>query len=539
MEYSNDEYSLLVVDDEELIRNAVTTIIDWRSLGFSAIYEAEDGEDALKICRSEKIDLVLTDIVMPFMDGMELSRIIKEEFPEIHIVILTGHEEFEYAKQSINYGVKNYILKPIGAESLYREMETICSSLNIESRQKRYVAKMRSQLHESLPLLREKFLYSLVCTSYHMGKDNEQRIQALEIPLYSKKYMVGIIEADVSSVEEKDMELFLFAIKNICLDTVGNQHCVFEDNNRTAVVFNLDRYGEAYHNIVYDTMEVILKAIEIALKIQSAGAIGAEADKIGGLHQSYCQANTALECRYFLGYDRIYDIHDLDYMGNVFLYPTDEIKQFIYSMKFQGSQEMADAMKMIELLCLGNQNLSIYNIKMIFFELLNAIIKELSAVKMAQELLWQQGISLYKTMDSLQTVRQLSAGILNFANQVAEALHLVQSNSSLELIHAAKKYLDQHYMQADLSLHMAAEHVGISTGYLSGLFKKETGTNFIEYLTNVRMEHAMELMQRTDKKNYEIAEETGFSNPHYFSISFKKYSGMSPSEFRSRKDHKR
>ena len=115
-------YTLLIADDEPLIRNGVKKIIDWESLGFSEIFLAEDGQEALDIIRKNHVDLVLTDIAMPFMDGLELSEILSKEFPDIHVVILTGHEDFEYAQKSVGLGVKNYILKPIGAESLYKKM---------------------------------------------------------------------------------------------------------------------------------------------------------------------------------------------------------------------------------------------------------------------------------------------------------------------------------------------------------------------------------------------------------------------------------
>jgi len=525
-------YSLLIVDDEALIRSAIAGIIDWQSLGFSDIYEAEDGNEALSVCRMQKIDLVLTDIVMPFMDGLELSRILKREFPEIHIVILTGHEDFEYAKQSIHYGVKNYILKPIGAKSLYKEMEEICQSLHMDKTQKQYISRMKRRLHESIPALREKFLYSLVCTSWHYQRENEQRIQMLEIPLHSKQYIVGIVEADMSSVETEDMELFLFIVKNICFDTVGNQHYAFDDNYRTVIIYSLDQYGDDWYNIVYDTMEVIIKAIQNTLKIQSVGALGSAVGEIKDLHQSYREADTALECRYRLGYDQVFDISDLDYVEKVFLYPDEEIKQFIYSMKFLTPEEIKVSMERINQICMHNRALSITNIKMIFFELLNAIFKELSAIADVKQELWEQGLALYQSMSRKYTIKQFKKGLLAFAFQVSEVLQEVQSSSSQKLVHSAQEFINQNYMNTELSLSVVAEHVGVSTGYLSGLFKRETNMHFVEYLTHLRMERAMEMICRTDKKNYEIAEETGFSNPHYFSISFKKYSGMSPSEYR-------
>ncbi|HIU76200.1 MAG TPA: helix-turn-helix transcriptional regulator [Candidatus Pelethocola excrementipullorum] len=172
---------------------------------------------------------------------------------------------------------------------------------------------------------------------------------------------------------------------------------------------------------------------------------------------------------------------------------------------------------------------------MIYFELLNSIMKELSGVKNGQKELWRKGLSLYQTMDRMNTINKLSEEILNYAEQVSMSFQAAVNSSSRMLIQKAKDYIEQHYMETELSQNKVADSVGISTGYLSGLFKKETGVNFIEYLTNIRMEHAMELIRNSDKKYYEIAEETGFSNPHYFSISFKKYSKMSPSEYRNRR----
>ena len=157
-------YTLLIADDEPLIRNGVKNIIDWESLGFSEIFLAEDGQEALDIVRSHKVDLVLTDIVMPFMDGLELSKVLSQEFPEIHVVILTGHEDFEYAQQSVNLGVKNYILKPVGAETLYKKMSEICKKLNIENEHKQYISNMRRQLKQSIPALRAQMLNRIVCS---------------------------------------------------------------------------------------------------------------------------------------------------------------------------------------------------------------------------------------------------------------------------------------------------------------------------------------------------------------------------------------
>lgn len=174
-------YTLLIADDEPLIRNGVKKIIDWESLGFSEIFLAEDGQEALDIIRKNHVDLVLTDIVMPFMDGLELTEILSREFPQIHVVILTGHEDFQYAQKSVGLGVKNYILKPIGAESLYKEMKEICEKLHIENSQRQYIQSMKNQLRQSLPVLQEQTLNKIVCSADRNLRLYLERAKSLQL----------------------------------------------------------------------------------------------------------------------------------------------------------------------------------------------------------------------------------------------------------------------------------------------------------------------------------------------------------------------
>lgn len=527
-------YKLLIVDDEELIRSAVSSIIDWNSLGFSAIFQADNGLAALEICRSNKIDLVLTDIAMPFMDGLALSTVLSKEFPEIHIVILTGHEDFEYAKQSIDLGVKNYILKPVGASTLYQKMKEICQKLHIEVTQKEYVSQMKSQLYQSLPIMREKFLYVLVCMQHGLLRDSEERIKALELPLLSGQYMVGVVEADLSKMDNADIELYLFMTKNIVMDVVGNSHCIFDDNNnKIIIVFNTDQFEDDSHRIIYDTLQVAQMTASSVLKINVTCAAGSKVNCLADLNRSYQEAMTALDCRYSLGYNRVYDINDLDFIKKSFFYPVDGIKELIYSVKFLKKQDIEKSMSNISSDLKSSMNLSAANIKMVFVEIVSLLLKELSYQKEVSDGIWNTGFSLYNQLDKMTSIEEAYSRILSFSMTVSEELFMLQANSGQHIIKTVKEYIEKKYMEESISLTSAADSASVSTGYLSALFKKETGINFVEYLTNVRMEKAKNLLTNTDMKTYEIAYSIGFSNPHYFSISFKKYSGMSPSEYRN------
>lgn len=526
-------YTLLIVDDEPLVRNSISTIIDWDSLGFTEIYQAEDGIEALEACRKYKVDLVLTDIVMPFMDGLELSKELGEEFPDIHVVVLTGHEEFEYAKQSVDLGVKNYILKPVGAATLYGKMKEICKKLNIEASQKQYIAEMKLKINQSMPALREKFLYTLACTPNGTPYNLEERIQTLELPLQSKSYLTAIVEVDLTKVEDTDQELFIFTGKNITIDCIGQNHCVFDNNNnKVVIVFCLDEFGDEGKQIAYSTMQVIQKAIYSVLKVPITCALGSVVEVIDELSVSFNEAERALDCMYSLGDNKVYDVSDLDYIEKSFYYPFEGMQRLIYCVKFLTDREIREAVGEIRKILLLSKNLSHANIKMVFIELITSLLKELSSVKQVATSVWNEGFSLYQGLENMQSVPDIICGLQEFAVHVSAELHQQQSNSSQLIIQKTMKYIEEHYGDESISLSSAADHVSVSTGYLSALFKKEGKMNFVEYLTKVRMEKAMELLKNTDKKTYEIAYAIGFANPHYFSISFKKYSGMSPSDYR-------
>ena len=271
-------YTLLIADDEPLIRNGVKKIIDWESLGFSEIFLAEDGQEALDIIRKNHVDLVLTDIAMPFMDGLELSEILSKEFPDIHVVILTGHEDFEYAQKSVGLGVKNYILKPIGAESLYKKMVQICEKLHIENKQRQYVSSMKSQLRQSMPALREQTLNKIVCSE---GRDIRlylERAKSMNINLMEGIFEIGVLDFDLENIPFSDYDLYLFAAKNIARECLGDAHYIFEDGkDRIVILFRATTLDEEIHEVFYDTLCVIQKAIFNTIQLKTTCAVGTPA----------------------------------------------------------------------------------------------------------------------------------------------------------------------------------------------------------------------------------------------------------------------
>ncbi|HHV10940.1 MAG TPA: response regulator [Clostridiales bacterium] len=528
-------YTLLIVDDEELVRNAMSKMIDWESIGLSRILQAEDGQDALNILEKERVDLVITDIAMPFIDGIELSRILYQDYPEIYTVILTGYGEFEYAQKAINYGVKNYILKPVGAATLYEEMKKICIQLNFAVEQKNYISKIRSQLYQSIPELRENALYSLICLQESDKEKCIKRTRSLEINFLCGNYIVCIIEPDFNEINNDEIEVLIFAVKNISRDVIGDTHYIFDDGyDRVLILFQFEESIEDIHSVVYDTMQVIQKTILSTISLEVTCSLGGVVNQPDELNKSFSQAEKAMECKYSLGSKEVYDILDVEHVEKLFYYPAYEITELIYAVKFLTRSDIIKVFDKIKYKIFREKNISVTNLKMISIEIIVSILKELSEIKLLSKETWQHGMNLFQDIQNLQAFEHELQVVLEFAVEASKELQAIQNTNTKSILKKLQDYVEENYSDEGLSLKTAAGYAGVSTGYLCALFKKEAGMNFIKYLTAVRIKKAKALLKTTDKLAYEIAFETGFSNAHYFSTAFKKSVGVSPSEYRER-----
>lgn len=528
-------YKLLIVDDEEFVRESIAKAIDWKKLGFSEVCQAENGLQALEVASKENPDLVLADIKMPFMNGLEFTENLKKVQPDVMVAIMTGYDDFKFAQKGIDLGVISYILKPVGVASLTEKMREIVNELDHRRMEKRHLDKIKSQLQQSLPLLKERFLNMLICTPGDK-RDLEKRAAFLDISLKSGSYAVCIVDPDLSECSIGDVEAYKFAIKNIVSETIGEDKPVFCDNTGNIVLVftlkDLDDSAEMRINVV-ETLSIIKINVNALFHIPLTASIGILVHDYTGLYSSYMEALSALECRYILGKNKIYDIGDLDYHSTAFYYPFDDCSNFIDAVKSANEGDMEKYLANVCAFLKNETGTTSVNIKMVFTEMVTNLLKLLTQLKEINYEDWTAGFSLFHSIQKLRTVDEISTTVLHFAKRVAVNLNNLRMTSSKNLISKVISHVQEKYGEESLSLVTVAEYAAVSAGYLSILFKKETGQNFVDYLTQVRMDKAKVLLRTTDLKSYEVAYRTGFSNSNYFSYAFKKYTGLSPSEYKN------
>ena len=283
-------------------------------------------------------------------------------------------------------------------------------------------------------------------------------------------------------------------------------------------------------------LNILKNNVNYYLKLQLTAAKGSIVNEINSIYMSYNEAISALECKYTLGKNRIYDIRDINYVESSIVYPHDAYVEFMDAVKSARTDLILQASVSIVASLKSRHTISPANIKLVFIDIITSLLKLLAMTKGTSLEVWNKGLSLFSELDRQGTVEELTNATTEFAIKVSVELAASRSKSTSSIVYKVIEYIKDNYQLQDISLFSAANYASVNASYLSTLFKKETDKNFVDYLNRVRIEKAMELLRTTDLKAYEVAYLTGFSNPHYFSILFKKLIGITPSGFKGGTD---
>lgn len=527
-------YKILIVDDEDLVRKAIISKLNWQQIGFDVVEQAEDGEKALEIALSLKPDLVLTDVRMPFMDGLELAEKINTLLPETKVVILSGHDEFEYAHEAIRIGALDYVLKPINAQKLTELLTKITSILDQEKKEKGKLIKIKRQLHQSLPVLKERFFNSLINAPLSK-KEIESNLEFLEIDLLGDTFIVCVAEVDNINTISEETALIHFSVLNIASELIGDRGFCFNDslNRLVSVISKQVVKHEDFEKENYNLLESIRSAIQKYLKVTITIGIGRAIGGLDNIYLSYNDAVMALDCKITMGKNRIYDIKDLGLGETELYFPITKINTLISMIKLDDTEAVLKSLKLLfeDISC--KKNIKSDNIRILMIELINGIQKALIGISNENGHEYNMNYKIYEDINKNETIEEIEATISKFIFEVCQGIFLSRNSRNRMLIEKAKQYINQNYCVEELSQNQVAGIVAVSPGYLSVLFRKETGETFVEYLTKVRMEKAKYLLKTTPMKAYEVAYKVGYSDPHYFSLIFKKNTSYTPSDYKN------
>ena len=545
---------IFLAEDEVVVRETIKRMIPWEELGFELVGEAADGEMALPLLIRQQPDLLITDIKMPFMDGLTLARLAKKEIPGLKVVILSGYDDFNYAKQAIGIGVEDYLLKPITKNALIERLSEIRSRYEHEKTQKEYYEKFHREMQAYEKNSIRDFFEALVRGSMDM-MEVYKRAEKLGLDIVAEAYNVLIFTMncdedfsgqrdEYSSWEAESLEL----LEN------------FFAGHSSAMLFrsNIFSYGvllKGQRETIEENTRACVDEIRKILSRQDGRrewflAVGQSVERLSQIQKSYHTASRAFSQRYLYDENILYydEMETMEHPGgqaetedNAYLQKVDVnalnpaiLQKFLSN----GLQEETENFVKDYFYAIGQEPME----SLVFrnYVILNVRFSVISFIK---------GLGCdTNEMESADTEEVLAESGKNMESAIAYAKKMISQaieirdqnsgNKNRSILKTAVDFIDSHYMDEEISLNTVANVANVSSNHFSALFSQNMGQTFIEYLTSLRMNKAKELLRCTGMRSSEIAGKIGYKDAHYFSYLFKKTQGMTPSDYRKAREER-
>lgn len=528
---------VFLVDDEIIIRESIRSCGIWDHGDFTLVGEASDGEIALSMLQDIKPDILITDIKMPFMDGLELSRQVHQTMPWIHIIILSGYDDFTFAKTAINLGVTDYLLKPVDADELLPALQKTAESIRMEREQEQNIHELRQQEIKNRPLLEEQLLKILLEADAGQQEQTNALVQLrkLHIDMTAHFYMVCLLSPRYTQQRLHEHTQVMAALHRLCLNSGGTIHAT--ETSGLCIVLVMGDSEADVEERGYAFAQTALFEVKRTAGIDASISLGQAVDTLKDIPVSL---QTAQEIDLRIGEmnkeeqekRHIIGVKDVEKNATIPLtdFPTsaslDEQLRFV---ALENVEQMLDCyIDSLGVNALHSKVLSSYLYMQVLLSA-SAIIREKGGNPKAVLPTCVQNESAIIASQSMEELRELLLKIItstvSFREEKTASCYSLTCRRAVQYIHA-------HLSDVALNMRDTAAYVALSNSHFSTVFSQEMGMTFTEYVTNMRMNKAKELLRNTDMLSQDIASQVGYNDRHYFSYLFKKTTGQSPSDYR-------
>ncbi len=538
-------FKVLIVDDEPYIRKGLANIINWKQYDCEVCSEAGDGVEGLEKMQEEQPDIIFVDINMPEINGLTMIRRAKEILPESKFIILTGYREFSYLQEAIKLGAFDYILKPSKIEEISEVLKKAVMELRYVRESEKERQKLKQNFEESIPILKEKLLFDIIHGSPLNSGELEAQLQMYGMDF--SEYVVMIVQMD-GEVKSQDQiyqrQLYQFGIVNTVEDIFSDRYrvnkVVLNTKEVAFIVQPLKGEGQFIQKVnayVEDMQKLIQSCFDfsVTVAISSVGK-GAKA-----LKEKAKECYEGLSYTFYLGKSSIILYKDLDTF-----YKSDnpsELNQFekklIHGIRTGNEDKVFKILEEIRLEVEQKRN-EPDQVKLFYWNLIYSINHMRVSIKLLEKEQKSQAdklTSLYHLIEKSTNVNELQELLEQVAKTIVGRINQYNMKNINVILQNAIEYINENY-RLPITLNELAEHTYVSTYYLSRMFSKELGKTFIDYLNEVRIEQAKQLLVDDGFKTYEVAERVGISDAHYFSKLFKKYTALTPTEFKLQEEKK-
>ena len=525
-------YNIIIADDEKTVRMGLKEFFQFCGMQINVCAEADNGASAWELIVENEPDVVLTDIKMPIMDGLELTQKIVSQYPEIKIVFISGYDDRDFLKQALKFEVVDYIFKPID----YKELETVIRKvLNIvdeEKNTKNKFLEMQGKIEKSMPILKEKFFMNIVRGGYQNRESLISQAEFLNIQIADNaRYCVMIAEFDdmmlvFDNISECDRQCYSYGILNIFQELIDSYTSGFVfENNPCEYVAIIDLNDGAYSDRMYALADKLKKAVHSYINYDISIGIGESVTDIYDVCSSYEQARKALRYKLFLGKSNTVAIDGVMDTTNEFCsIDTSEIVEKAMMAENEDDVKQTVVNIFSDLRETRSTNKFYYQAMLIPMVLKAELMAENVGVEMGS-------INFIEDFCKLDTLESMEKLITERLLCIYREIKKFRYRKSTGAITALKQIIDKRYAE-DLKINELADLVYLSPTYLCLLFKQETNLTISEYRNRVRIEKAKDMLKDIHNKIYDVSYAVGYENPSYFGLQFKKIVGVSPKEYR-------
>lgn len=520
-------YKIIVVDDETEIRKRIVSKIP-QNMGFEVVGEAANGSEALDLIDDLQPDVVFTDIKMPFIDGIELTKIMRKRYPLIKVVFISGYSEFTHAKEAIFLNVVNYLSKPIVKTEVIESLTKVKLLLD-EERQVLYNQERLENMYiKSLPALIENRFNALL-NLVEVNKEYLESFKVYDIDLEKGEFLVALVEIKdaPSFLETEKLRIFLM---NLLDKGFEDFEAGFYFSRGYDLIFIINNEALNADNIESWFNEIIIRTNEFS-PVEIKIAVSEVFDDFKYFPSYFRQAKKALSYGNYLNVGNIIYYADISTRNEIQLqFSKDEINEISYTMKFRTKEDIealfAEMAKKTEI----DQHY-LFNKQYYIISLANVFIEFSQSLHIDINELVEFG--LIETLENFDNLKSVFEFLLNLALKIRSMSIEKSQNRAHDVLEKAVFFIDTNYAYSGISMEMVASNLGISISYLSFLFKKELKTTFSKYLITKRIDYAKELLKYSSKRISDIANSVGYNDAYYFSYSFKKQTKKSPREYRN------
>lgn len=533
-------YTLLIVDDEYNIRMGLVEGIPWHEIGVKVVGSAVDGEDAYEKVERLSPDIVLTDVSMDNMNGLDLAELLKEKHPSVKVIILSGYDEFEYVSKALQLKVFTYIIKPAHSDELMNTVKQVIEEIEDDRRLKEKIRLMEMEIDKNGALLTEHLLNDLINGNIADTDELDMRSGFLGIRFESDLYTCMLIEIPdyheiVKNFGMKMLQTQLFGIRGILYEELKDYELWTLLGGNGGFRLIAGTTGEKGFLTCFATLEKIVKDITMLLNITVSISIGGVCGSIVQIAKSYKEALLASEYNSLSAKASIISIHDVQSAnGPHYIYPIEK-ENLIARILNQDSDDSVAAVtgELLDIDTMENQEYSKDQRRIGIMGLLSAIARKSMEMGVdIYQLFPHKSLDPYTVMERNAGKDQIEGWLGNILSGIRREIRERQSSNLKGMVAKANAYIREHFRNPLLSLSDVADHVYLNASYFSRVYKNETGESFIEALTRIRLERAKELLRDSREKIAEISQDTGYQNTRYFCSVFKKHTGLTPLEYR-------